>query len=150
MLSLMATIQGSILILLMPIENWGSMFQFAFFLTRNRARKFLKIAFNWLGVLWKECTCVLGKQNFPFSLYRPQCLGWGDSSTNLLCMNRGCGRSVGDRRCWSLWGKHSLGFTSPRAASMWCERAGNTHGLPWLLWWFTVGITRHAAFELGT
>lgn len=91
LLSLIATIQGSILILLMLIEDWVSVLIFSF-LTRNGARKLLKIAFNWLDVLWKECSCALEKQSFPFSPshFRPKRLGQADFSISLLCINMHC------------------------------------------------------------
>lgn len=66
LLSLIATNQGSILILLMSIEDWVSTLIFPF-LTQNRARKLLKIAFNWLDALWKERSRAFEKRSFPFS-----------------------------------------------------------------------------------
>lgn len=47
------------------------------FLCRSKARKFLKIASNWLDALWKECGCALQKQSFPFSLSRTDPRVWG-------------------------------------------------------------------------
>lgn len=154
LLSPIATIQGSILILLMSIEDWVSMFIFSF-LTRNRARKCFKNAFNWLDALWQECSCTLEKQSFPFSPShdRPKCLGQGDFSISLLCINMHCVMIVasllmitdvddcGRNATWSLQVSvqpaHALSVLEIPLVS------------PGLLGWYAVGIMRHQSFELS-
>lgn len=154
LLSLIAAIRGYILILLTSIEDWVSMLIFSV-LSRNRARKLLKTAFNWLDALWKECSCALEKQSFPFSPshYRPKRLGRGDFSSSLLCISMHRVMLVasllmiagvddcGGNATWSL------------QVSVQPAHALNVLGIPsvspGLLGWYAVGIMRHRSFELG-
>lgn len=79
----------------MGFPHWSLLF------IRNRPRKCLKIAFNWLDALWEECRCAFLSGSFHFSprYLRPKCLGQGVFNICLLCMNMNCIKIVLDFAC---------------------------------------------------
>lgn len=75
--------------------------RWSFLFIRNRPRKCLKIAFNWLDALWEECRCALliGRFHLSPRHWRPKCLGQEVFNTCFLCMNMNCIKTALDFVC---------------------------------------------------